>query len=253
MATVTPGTKLGVYEIMAPIGVGGMGTVYRARDTRLPREAAIKISAEKFSDRFSREAHAIASLNHPNITTLYDVGPDYLVMELVEGPTLADRIKEGRLTLDEAAHIGKQIADALDFAHERGIVHRDLKPSNIKIRPDGLVKVLDFGLAKAGTARVTPQSDELPTVSAHQTAEGVIVGTFAYMSPEQLTGKNVDRRADVWAFGCVLYEMVTGRRAFEGEDVALTPSSVLQREPERDAPPGNRCGHGFIQRRDARR
>jgi Tol biopolymer transport system component len=233
MATVTPGTKFGVYEIIAPIGVGGMGTVYRARDTRLPREAAIKISAEEFSDRFSREAHAIASLNHPNITTLYDVGPDYLVMELVEGPTLADRIKEGRLTLDEAAHIGRQIADALDFAHERGIVHRDLKPSNIKIRPDGVVKVLDFGLAKAGTARVTPQSDELPTVSAHQTAEGVIVGTFAYMSPEQLTGKNVDRRADVWAFGCVFYEMLTGVHPYgEGSSLQEAMASVLRDEPD---------------------
>jgi serine/threonine-protein kinase len=192
-------------------------------------------AAEQFSDRFSREAHAIASLNHPNITTLYDVGPDYLVMELVEGATLADRIAEGRLTLDEAAHIGRQIADALDFAHERGIVHRDLKPSNIKIRPDGVVKVLDFGLAKTGTARVTPQSDELPTVSAHQTAQGVVVGTFAYMSPEQLTGKNVDRRADVWAFGCVFYEMLTGVHPYgEGSSLQGTMASVRSRVRSRD-------------------
>jgi Tol biopolymer transport system component/predicted Ser/Thr protein kinase len=228
MAAVTPGTKLGVYEIIGAIGVGGMGTVYRARDTRLPREVAIKVSAEKFSDRFSREANAIASLNHPNITTLYDVGSDYLVMELVEGPTLADRIKEGPLTIDEAANIGRQIADALDFAHERGIVHRDLKPSNIKIRPDGVVKVLDFGLAKAGTARVAPQSDESPTVSADQTAEGVIVGTFPYMSPEQLAGKSVDKRADVWAFGCVFYEMLTGRRPYQSDTVQELIASILR-------------------------
>src|SRR5712672_1653423 len=142
MTAVTPGTRLGVYEIIDAIGAGGMGTVYRARDTRLPREAAIKVSSEKFSDRFSREVHAIASLNHPNITTLYDVGPDYLVMEMVEGPTLADRIKQGPLTLDDAAHIGRQIADALDFAHERGIVHRDLGPRKVLLRFPGLVKVL---------------------------------------------------------------------------------------------------------------
>jgi Tol biopolymer transport system component len=232
MATVTPGSKLGVYEIVGAIGAGGMGTVYRARDTRLPRDAAIKVSAEKFTDRFAREAHAIASLNHPNITTLYDVGPDYLVMEMVEGPTLADRIRQGPLTLDEAAHIGKQIADALDYAHERGIVHRDLKPGNVKIRPDGVVKVLDFGLAKAGTARNAPQSDESPTMTAHQTGAGVIVGTFAYMSPEQLTGKDVDRRADVWAFGCVFYEMLTGESVHRGDSTQEVMASVLRDEPD---------------------
>jgi Tol biopolymer transport system component len=231
MATVTPGTKLGPYEVIGAVGVGGMGTVYRARDTRLPREAAIKVSAEKFSDWFSREANAIASLNHPNITTLYDVGPDYLVMELVEGPTLADRIKEGPLRLDEAIEIGRQIADAFDFAHERGIVHRDLKPSNIKIRPDGVVKVLDFGLAKAGTARETPQSDESPTAGV-QTAEGVILGTFAYMSPEQFTGKNVDRRADVWAFGCVFYEMLTGIQPYGASSAQEAMARVLRDEPD---------------------
>src|SRR5262245_13937807 len=139
---LTTGSRVGTYEILGPIGAGGMGEVYRAKDTRLPREAAIKVSALKFSDRFAREAHVIASLNHPNITTLYDVGPDYLVMELVEGPTLADRIKQGPLSLDEAGDIARQIADGLDYAHEKGVVHRDLKPGNVKIRPDGVVKVL---------------------------------------------------------------------------------------------------------------
>ena len=143
-----------------------MGEVYRARDTRLPRDAAIKVSAERFSERFAREAHAIASLNHPNITTLYDVGPDYLVMELVEGPTLADRIRQGVLTLDEASAIARQIADALEYAHEKGVIHRDLKPGNVKIRPDGVVKVLDFGLAKSGLVRTRRHGPTNPPRSA---------------------------------------------------------------------------------------
>ena len=185
----SPGTRLGHYEIVETIGKGGMGEVYRARDTRLPRDAAIKVSAERFSERFAREAHAIASLNHPNITTLYDVGPDYLVMELVEGPTLADRIRQGPLTLDEASAIARQIADALEYAHEKGIVHRDLKPGNVKIRPDGVVKVLDFGLAKSGLSNSASRSDESPTISAHQTEAGVMLGTAAYMAPEQAKGQ----------------------------------------------------------------
>ena len=168
-SSLAAGTKLGVYEIVGPIGAGGMGTVYRSRDTRLPRDAAIKISAEKFTDRFAREAHAIASLNHPNITTLYDIGPDYLVMELVEGPTLADRIRQGPIPLDEASRIARQIADALEYAHERGIVHRDLKPGNVKIRPDGVVKVLDFGLAKAGGSPAAAQPDDSPTMTTPRT------------------------------------------------------------------------------------
>jgi Tol biopolymer transport system component/tRNA A-37 threonylcarbamoyl transferase component Bud32 len=230
--TLAAGARLGVYEIVGPIGVGGMGTVYRARDTRLPRDAAIKISAQKFSDRFAREAHAIASLNHPNITTLYDVGPDYLVMELIEGVTLGERIAQGPLSLDEASSIARQIADALDYAHERGIVHRDLKPGNVKIRPDGVVKVLDFGLAKAGAGRTATQSDDSPTMAMPQTDVGVIVGTAAYMAPEQVTGKEVDKRADIWAFGCVFYEMLTGRSAYQADTSQETMASILRNEPD---------------------
>jgi eukaryotic-like serine/threonine-protein kinase len=230
MATISAGTTLGVYEVLGSIGSGGMGTVYRARDTRLPREAAIKVSAARFTDRFAREAHAIASLNHPNITTLYDVGPDYLVMELVEGPTLADRIAQGPLSVDEASGIARQIAEALDYAHERGIVHRDLKPGNVKIRPDGLVKVLDFGLAKAGAAIAL--SDQSPTMTAHQTEAGVIVGTAAYMAPEQVKGQEVDKRADIWAFGCVLYEMLVGASVYRGGSTQETMASILRDEPD---------------------
>ena len=230
--TLAPGARLGVYEIVGPIGAGGMGTVYRARDTRLPRDAAIKVSAQKFSERFASEAHAIASLNHPNITTLYDVGPDYLVMELVEGVTLAERIAPGPLLLEEASTIARQIADALDYAHDRGIVHRDLKPGNVKIRPDGVVKVLDFGLAKAVGARAASQSDDSPTVAAPQTDVGMIVGTAAYMAPEQVTGKEVDKRADIWAFGCVFYEMLTGRSAYQADTSQETMASILRDEPD---------------------
>jgi Tol biopolymer transport system component/tRNA A-37 threonylcarbamoyl transferase component Bud32 len=228
--TLAPGARLGVYEIVGPIGAGGMGTVYRARDTRLPRDAAIKVSAQKFGERFAREAHAIASLNHPNITTLYDVGPDYLVMELVDGLTLAERIAQGPLSLEEASTIARQIADALDYAHERGIIHRDLKPGNVKIRPDGVVKVLDFGLAKAAGARAATQSDDAPTIAVPQTDVGVIVGTAAYMAPEQVTGKEVDKRADIWAFGCVFYEMLTGRSAYQADTSQETMASILRDE-----------------------
>jgi Tol biopolymer transport system component/predicted Ser/Thr protein kinase len=228
---LTVGSHVGPYEVVAAIGKGGMGEVYRARDTRLPREAAIKVSAEKFTERFAREAHAIASLNHPNITTLYDVGPDYLVMELVEGPTLADRIRQGPLSLDEAAGIARQIADGLDYAHEKGVVHRDLKPGNVKIRPDGVVKVLDFGLAKTGGPGAA-QSDESPTMTTPRTEAGMIVGTAAYMAPEQVKGKEVDKRADIWAFGCVFYEMLTGRSVYHGDTSQETMASILRDEPE---------------------
>jgi eukaryotic-like serine/threonine-protein kinase len=193
-----------VSRFVEAIGKGGMGEVYRARDTRLPREAAIKVSAARFTERFTREAQIVASLNHPNISTIYDVGDDYLVMELVEGPTLADRIRQRPLALDEASAIARQIADALDYAHERGVVHRDLKPGNVKLRPDGVVKVLDFGLAKAA-ASAAPQPADAPTVTVPRTEVGVVMGTAAYMAPEQARGGDVDRRVDIWAFGCVFY------------------------------------------------
>jgi serine/threonine protein kinase len=224
------GDKLGPYEILAPLGKGGMGEVYRARDTRLNREVAIKVSAERFSERFEREARAIAALNHPNICTLHDVGPNYLVMELVEGPTLAERIKEGVIPFEEALAIAGQMANALEAAHEKGITHRDLKPGNVKIKPDGTVKVLDFGLAKMG-GTPTVQGDESPTLTIGQTEAGVILGTASYMSPEQARGKPVDQRADIYAFGAVLYEMLSGKRLHRGETTTEVLASVIKEEP----------------------
>src|SRR5580698_1909427 len=199
------GDKLGSYEIVSAIGKGGMGEVWKAHDPQLGRDVAIKISAQQFTDRFEREAHAIAALNHANICTLHDVGPNYLVMELVEGPTLAERIAEGPVPLEAALTIAKQIADALEAAHEKGIVHRDLKPANIKIKPDGRVKVLDFGLAKSG--ELPALTSDSPTMMS---IPGMILGTAGYMAPEQAAGQPVDKRADVWAFGVVLYEILTG-------------------------------------------
>jgi hypothetical protein len=236
---MTTGTKLGPYEIVAPIGAGGMGEVYQAHDPRMGREVAIKIAAEQFSERFSREVRAVAALNHPNICHLYDVGPNYLVMELVEGPTLADRIKEGPMPLDEALGIAKQIADALEAAHEKGIVHRDLKPANVKVKPDGTVKVLDFGLAKmADPPESSGPPEHSPTLTLDAaTRVGVVLGTAAYMPPEQARGKSVDRRADIWAFGVVLYEMLTGQRLFEGETVSDTLIEVATKEPDWDRIP----------------
>src|SRR5882672_5235361 len=235
---LSAGTRLGPYEILAPIGAGGMGEVYRARDPRMGREVAIKVSAERFSDRFSREVHAIAALNHPNICQLYDVGPNYLVMELVEGPTLGERIKQGAIPLDEALRIARQVADALEAAHDKGIVHRDLKPGNIKIKPDGAVKVLDFGLAKV-TLASAGESDAAnsPTLTMSATQAGMILGTAGYMSPEQARGKTVDKRADIWAFGVVLYEMLTGRHLFKGEDVGEILAAVIKEEPRLDELP----------------
>jgi Tol biopolymer transport system component/predicted Ser/Thr protein kinase len=228
---LTIGDRLGPYEILGSLGKGGMGEVYRARDTRIGREVAVKTSAERFSERFEREARVIASLNHPNICTLFDVGPNYLVMELIEGPTLAERIKEGAVPLEEALKIASQIAEALGAAHDKNVVHRDLKPGNVKIRPDGTVKVLDFGLAKMGGAPAA-SSEDSPTLSMHDTQAGVVLGTAAYMSPEQAKGKPADARADVWAFGVVLYEMLTGNRLHQGDTLLETIASVLKASPD---------------------
>src|SRR4030095_16196095 len=222
-------------------GAGGMGRVYQSQDTRLGRSVALKISRVEFNERFAREARAVAALNHPNICTIHDVGPNYLVMELLEGPTLSDRMKEGPIPLEEALRIARQIADALEAAHEKGIVHRDLKPGNIKIKPDGTVKVLDFGLAKLRPVDIAPgtQPEDSPTISMTATSAGMILGTAAYMSAEQARGKVWDKRADIWAFGVVLYEMVTGRHVFEGEDITETLALVLKGEPKWEGIPAN--------------
>ena len=243
---LTPGTRLGPYEVAAQIGEGGMGEVYRARDLRLQRDVAIKTLPPAFAAdperlaRFEREAHVLASLNHSHIAQIYGVeetgGVVALVMELVEGPTLADTIATaGRLTIDEALDVARQIAEALEAAHDQGIVHRDLKPANVKVRRDGVVKVLDFGLAKPiGDAAVAaPSPENSPTItSPAMTRLGVILGTAAYMAPEQARGKLIDRRVDIWAFGCVLYEMLTGRRPFDGETVTDVLSAIVSREPD---------------------
>jgi eukaryotic-like serine/threonine-protein kinase len=249
MASLGLGVRLGTYEIVSPLGAGGMGEVYRARDSKLGREVAIKVLPPALTNdpdrlaRFSREAQLLASLNHPNIAAIYHVeetadGPA-IVMELVEGGTLADRIAHGPIPIDEALPIAKQIAEALDAAHEHGIIHRDLKPANIKVRPDGTVKVLDFGLAKLNEATVSsgsniPNASMSPTITspAAMTGVGILMGTAAYMAPEQARGNDVDARADIWAFGCVVYEMLTGKRAFDGEDAAEVLAFVLTKEPD---------------------
>jgi tRNA A-37 threonylcarbamoyl transferase component Bud32 len=222
------GTQIGPYRIEGLLGAGGMGRVYKARDTRLGRSVAIKIASARFGERFQREARAISALNHPNICTLHDVGPNYLVMELVEGPTLADRIKKGPIPLEEALAVARQIADGLAAAHDQGVVHRDLKPANVKIRPDGAVKVLDFGLAKQSRDREGAADASTLTI----TEAGTIMGTTAYMAPEQARGEEVDKRADIWAFGVVLYEMLTGRRLFQGDSTTEVLASVLKEEPD---------------------
>jgi eukaryotic-like serine/threonine-protein kinase len=240
------GVQLGAYEIVGKLGEGGMGEVYRARDTKLKREVALKLLPDLFAHdperlaRFEREAHVLASLNHPHIAQIHGVeesgGVRALVMELVEGDTLAERIAHGPIPLEEALPIARQIADALEAAHDAGIIHRDLKPANIKVRGDGTVKVLDFGLAKPGSTARPASGTELnsPTITspAALTMGGVMLGTAAYMAPEQAKGKAVDKRADIWAFGCVLYEMVTGRRPFEAEDITDTIVAVVSREPD---------------------
>ena len=245
------GTRLGPYEIQSAIGAGGMGEVYRARDTKLHRDIAIKVLPQHFAldpdrlARFQREAQLLASLNHPNIGAIYGLedvdGVRALVLELVDGPTLADRIAQGPMPIDEALPIARQIAEALEAAHERGIIHRDLKPANVKLRPDGTVKVLDFGLAKAlDPAPSAIDASRSPTItSPAMTGKGVVLGTAAYMSPEQAKGRQADKRSDVWAFGAVLYELLTGRRAFEGEDISDTIAAVLRGEPDWTRLPAN--------------
>jgi serine/threonine protein kinase len=246
--TLIAGTRLGPYEIVSPLGAGGMGEVYRARDTRLGRDVAVKVLPEHLSahpdlkSRFEREARSVSSLNHPHICTLHDIGRDrdidYLVMELVEGETLADRLKKGPLPTAEVLRIGAQIADALDRAHRAGIIHRDLKPGNVMLTRAG-AKLMDFGLARstglagpAGASGLTMAAlTQSPTVAQPLTAEGTLVGTFQYMAPEQLEGREADNRSDIWALGCVLYEMATGKRAFEATSQASLIGAIMYKEP----------------------
>ena len=234
------GQTLGPYRVLDKIGEGGMGAVYLARDTKLNRDVALKVLPDVFAGdrdrllRFEREAQVLASLNHPNVAAIYGLeeaeGVRALVLELVEGPTLADRIASGALPVDEALAIARRIADALDAAHERGVVHRDLKPANVKLTPDGAVKVLDFGLAKAlAPDDASAANANSPTViSPARTERGVILGTAAYMSPEQARGRPVDKRADIWAFGVVLFEMLTGRKLFRGETTTEIIAAVIK-------------------------
>jgi len=238
-----PGTKLGPYEITAPLGAGGMGEVYRARDSRLGRDVALKVLPEVFAAdaqrmaRFEREAKVLASLNHPGIASIYGLEESgsarALVMELVEGPMLSERIAQGAIPMDEALPIARQICEGLEYAHERGIIHRDLKPANVKLTPEGAVKLLDFGLAKAlEDEAVAGDPSTSPTISRLSTQAGVILGTAAYMSPEQARGRPADRRADIWAFGCLLYEMLTAKRAFGGENISETLAAIMRDEPD---------------------
>jgi len=248
--TLSPGAKLGPYEIAAPLGAGGMGEVHRARDTRLGREVAIKALPAAFAQdperlaRFEREARLLASLSHPNIAGIHGLeeagGHRFLVLEYVEGETLAARLARGALAVDEAVEVCRQVAAAVEAAHESGVVHRDLKPGNVMLTPAGTVKVLDFGLARGGGAGGGTGATDLsasPTMTYAATAAGVILGTAAYMSPEQARGRSVDRRTDIWSFGCVLYECLTGRRAFEGETVSDLIARILEREPDLAALP----------------
>jgi serine/threonine protein kinase len=249
---LAPGTRLGVYEVTAQIGEGGMGQVYQARDTKLHRDVALKILPDAFARdpdrlaRFTREAQTLASLNHPNIAQIHGFEESgnvrALVMELVEGEDLSQRIARGAIPITEALSTAKQIAEALEAAHEQGVIHRDLKPANIKVREDGTVKVLDFGLAKAmePTGARSSNVSESPTITTPaMTQAGMILGSAAYMSPEQAKGRAADRRSDVWAFGVVLYEMLTGQRAFKGEDVSDTLAFILTREPDWTALPAD--------------
>jgi non-specific serine/threonine protein kinase len=246
---LTPHTRLGIYEIVSPLGAGGMGEVYRARDTRLEREVAIKALPQAFARdperlaRFDREAKLLASLNHPNIASIYGLedvdGVPYLVLELVSGESLSQRLGRGAMSLRDALDVAGQVASAIEAAHDRGIVHRDLKPGNVMLTPAGQVKVLDFGLAKSGEADSSPGSalSLSPTIAVAATGVGVLLGTAAYMSPEQARGKPVDRRTDVWSFGCVLYECLTARQAFAGETTSDLIARILEREPDWSALP----------------
>jgi len=241
---LAPGTRLGPYEVISPVGAGGMGEVYRAKDTQLKRDVALKVLPSAFANdpermaRFRREAEVLAALNHPNIAAIYGIEQQALVMEMVEGETLADKIKQAPLPVPIALAYARQIAEALEAAHERNITHRDLKPLNIMITPEGVVKVLDFGLAKAGDEPVHSGGlADSPTLTIDATRPGMILGTAAYLSPEQAHGKPTDRRADIWAFGAVLYEMLTGKQAFKGESVSDTLASVLKEDPNWDALP----------------
>jgi len=243
------GDKLGHYEVLSLLGAGGMGEVWRARDTKLGRDVALKILPAAFASdpdrmaRFEREARVLASLDHPNIGAIYSLeeseGVRALVLALVEGPTLAERIAPGPIPLEEAIQIARQIAEATEYAHERGVVHRDLKPANIKVTSGGMVKVLDFGLAKAlDDEPVAVSGTNSPTLTMNATRAGVLLGTAAYMSPQQAKGKQADRRSDIWAFGVVLYEMVTGKPPFSGESVGDILASVIKEEPKLEPIPG---------------
>src|SRR6202140_2023599 len=231
---LSAGDTLGPYEILAPIGKGGMGEVYRAHDSRLNRDVAIKLSNAQFTERFTREARSIAALNHTNICHLYDVGLNYLVMEYVEGPDL-----RGPLDFDDALPIIQQLIDGIEAAHEKNIIHRDLKPANIKITPEGVVKILDFGLAKA--MEPPPSQDgnleNSPTLTMGATQAGAILGTAADMAPEQAKGRAADKRSDIWSFGVILYELLTGQRLFPGESAVEILGGVLNKEPDISAAP----------------
>ena len=248
MSQLSAGTKLGSYEVIGLLGAGGMGEVYSASDTKLGRNVAIKVLPQIFThdpdrvNRFKREAKVLAALNHPNIAVIHGLeesgGQQFLVMELVEGETLADKLARGALPIDEVLRIALQIAEALEAAHEKTIIHRDLKPANVKITPDGKVKVLDFGLAKAfETEAPNAILSNSPTLSGAATNAGVILGTAAYMSPEQAKGFAADPRSDVFSFGTVLYEMLTGKPAFAGDTISEILASVLKSEPDLDLLP----------------
>ncbi len=243
------GKTLSHYKVIEKIGQGGMGEVYRAEDTNLSREVAIKVLPEQFTQdpqrlaRFEREAKLLASLNHPNIAAIHSFehadGVHFLVLELVPGETLQERVAKGPLPVEEALEVCRHIAEGVEAAHEKGVIHRDLKPANVKVTPEGKVKILDFGLAKAFEAE-TPVTDfsQSPTLTEEMTRAGVILGTAAYMSPEQAKGKPVDKRADIFAFGAVLYELMTGKRAFQGETITETLGAIIHKEPDWEVLPG---------------